>query len=164
MDLRLLSCSASVSVFADFPQVLDLLSQMIDGEIMDRAGVIDFLTSMETDDKRIEEWGQDKRGNDTVQIMIVAHSPEHIILVRFLWFSIRDAATRRRVQGDAARVEKSLVEVWQEAMMKTIEGGDGRSKGFILHPVLAHPDTASRSGSYIQEAAMKAFLRTGPLA
>ncbi|RDB25157.1 hypothetical protein Hypma_007660 [Hypsizygus marmoreus] len=107
------------------------------GKVMARAEVVQFLKDVETDPETIRDWENDKRGNDTVQIMVVADP-----MVRFLWFSMYDAAERRKKHDDDI-VATLLAESWQDAMKELIESGD-----------------ESRANSYLQAMTMRAIIGT----
>lgn len=88
---------------------------------MSRAEAIQFATGMDSDRKSVEDWNNDHRGDDTVQIMIIAGS-----LLRLIWFSLRNAAQRReQKEADDKKMANMLAAGWVTAV---IESGDGCSK------------------------------------
>jgi len=98
---------------------------MMGGEVMTRAQVPEILLEMDSPIKFVEGWENDRRGDDTVRIVIIAEG-----LVRFLWFSLRDAESRRTKQSrpvETPDISNALARDWEENLIDVIERGDGES-------------------------------------
>jgi hypothetical protein len=64
----------------------------------------------------VEDWKDDHRGDDTVQIVIVAGT-----LLRLIWFSLRDAAQRRTIRdADDQKMSNMLAEGWEDALIAVV--------------------------------------------
>jgi hypothetical protein len=94
---------------------------MTKGRVLSRAEVLQIVIDMESDHKAVEDWKNDHRGDDTVQIIIIAGS-----LLRLIWFSLRNAA--RKDADDKMILSNALADGWEDAMIAVIESGDGCSK------------------------------------
>jgi hypothetical protein len=81
---------------------------------MPRTEVLRYFIDAKMDPKSVEDWKDDHRGNDTVQIIIFAGN-----LPRLIWFSLRDA--------DSLKMSSLLAEGWEDALTAVIESGDGCS-------------------------------------
>jgi hypothetical protein len=124
---------------------------MTKGRVLSRAEAMQLATEM--DYKSMGDWENDHRGDDTVQIMIIAGS-----LLRLIWFSLRDAAQRREKEADDKKMSNMLAAGWEDAMTAVIESGDGCSKSskFWRKNVLIEL-TASATNNYLIATAMKCF-------
>jgi hypothetical protein len=90
---------------------------------MPRTEVLRYFIDAKMDPKSVEDWKDDHRGNDTVQIIIFAGN-----LPRLIWFSLRDAAKRREEKdADSLKMSSLLAEGWEDALTAVIESGDGCS-------------------------------------
>lgn len=88
---------------------------------MPRTEVLQYFIDAKTDPKSVEDWKDDHRGNDTVQIIIFAGN-----MPRLIWFSLRDAEKRRKEKdADNLKMSSMLAEGWEGALAAVIENGDG---------------------------------------
>ncbi|KAF8070680.1 hypothetical protein FPV67DRAFT_1036365 [Lyophyllum atratum] len=94
---------------------------MLGGEVMTRKKVLSILTEMKCPPRNIENFKTDRRGNSTVQTLIIAEG-----MVKFLWYGQRDAITGEEVPLPMENPDQAnlFAEYWEPAMIDTIGKGD----------------------------------------
>ncbi|GLB37663.1 hypothetical protein LshimejAT787_0407140 [Lyophyllum shimeji] len=96
--------------------------KMLDGEVMTREKALSILTEMGCPPRTIDNFRHDVRGNNTLQIVIIAEG-----LIKFVWFGGRDAITGEEVSLKDPTVDPShgdlFAKYWKPAMINAIEEG-----------------------------------------
>jgi len=115
--------------------------RMVGGEVMSRERVHqEVFVDLGMTPKQISSWKDDVRGDDTVQVVIIAEG-----MLRLFWFSLRDAAKRSQGNADEKTVSKALAEDWESSLMVAIERGDDTGSRRYLEKVTAKALLGSRT-------------------
>jgi len=91
--------------------------RMFKGCIMSDAEWVQAMRDTDCTDEVIEDWKRDRRGDDTVRIIVICED-----LVRFLYFSLKDKGDSRRVDSEAS---KDKAQDWDSKLKMVIEVGMG---------------------------------------
>ncbi|KAG5647038.1 hypothetical protein DXG03_001408 [Asterophora parasitica] len=99
-------------------------ASMVGGNVMSRELVLYNLTENTYPDHVIDNFKTDNRGNNTIQVLIIAERG----LLKFLWFGQRNGMTGQSIplkDPNANRDHANLfAQYWEAAMMDVIEQGD----------------------------------------
>jgi len=109
--------SIQLEMRRDPPSVPGQSFRMVGGDVLTREEIISILVKLEMPQHSIHQWANDRRGDNTVQIVIVCEN-----LIQFMWFSLRDLQSLR--PSLPAHISRALAENWDDALAGIIESGD----------------------------------------
>jgi hypothetical protein len=99
--------------------------QLLEGSVIPRTKVKERLMEVNTDESIVNNWWEDERGDDTMQIVVFTDTG----LVRFLWFSMRDVEERRNREPSA--LGDTMEVLWNDSLGKAMERGDSEWRAFL---------------------------------
>jgi len=106
---------------------------MIAGEVISRDDFRQIMLDLGTSPEGMQDWENDQRGEDTVQITIYCQGPPPHQM-RWLWFTLKDGGEWYRSKDPV--MAQALANNWEEKLIAIIESGDVKRTDRHLYEVL----------------------------
>jgi len=107
--------------------------RMVSGEVISRDDFRQIMIMMGTSPEEMQDWENDQRGDDTVQISVYCQGPlPHYM--RWIWYTMVDGGAHHR--NNSPEISRAIANNWEEKLMDIIDSGDVKRTEKHLDEVL----------------------------